>query len=176
MLCFHRFTGLFCVLMLSSVIWAGQGDVLSPEFRRIVEADWARQEQRLDRSMASADTILSVTDRARRLLDDLSGMAQAPDFELERAALLRLQSRVKTAASQDPSQRIKLYQDVRLFARCLALRNPMFANRPVLFMQRKRFVCQMLHEYLGTIMITKIFPAGGSTDWTSRACHLPRTI
>ena len=146
---FHRLKGVILVCVLSSVTWGGLRDTLSPEFQKTIEADWARQEQRLDRSMASADTILSVTDRAGRLLDDLSGMAQAPDFELERAALLRLQSRVKTAASQDPSQRIKLYQDVRWFARCLALRNPLFANRPVLFMQRKRFVCQMLHEYLG---------------------------
>ena len=149
MLRFRRATELFCVLLLSSVMWAGQGGVLSPHFRKAVEADWARQEQRLDRSMSSSDTILSVMDRAGRLLDDLSGMPDAPGFNVERAALLKLQSRVKAAASQGPSQRIKLYQDMRWFTRGLALRNPLLSGRSVLFMQRKRFVCQMLHEYLG---------------------------
>ncbi|MCP4453074.1 MAG: hypothetical protein GY809_16555, partial [Planctomycetes bacterium] len=145
----HCFKGVFLVCVLSAATWAGQGHAVSRAFRETVEADWARQEQRLGRAMSSPQTILNVMDRAGRLLTDLSGMVHARDFGEERVDLLTLKSRANEMASLDTPQRVRLYQDLRWFARNLALRNPLLAKRPILFMQRRRFVCQMLHEYLG---------------------------
>ena len=31
----------------------------------------------------------------------------------------------------------------------MAFKNPLISGRRILFMKRKRFICQMLHEYLG---------------------------
>jgi hypothetical protein len=33
--------------------------------------------------------------------------------------------------------------------RRIALKNPLIAGKPITFMKRRRFICQMLHEYLG---------------------------
>jgi len=148
MLCF-RFKSSFLMLMLFCVTWAGSSEILTPAFQSTVEADWARQEQRLGRSMSSAETILKVMDRTGRLFTDLSRMEDAPDLGADSVAWTRLKSRVNGIKSLDDSQRTSLYQDLRWFTRSLALKNPLLANRPILFMQRKRFVCQMLHEYLG---------------------------
>ncbi|MCF7973385.1 MAG: hypothetical protein K9N55_06190 [Phycisphaerae bacterium] len=149
MLCGNRVKGIVLMLMLLSVVWAAPEDVLSPAFRSTIEADWARQEQRLSRSMSSPETILSVMDRVRRLVADLSDMQDGPDLGEDNTAWMTLKSRVKEVETLDTSERTRLYLDLRWFARGLALQNPLLAKRPVLFMQRKRFVCQMLHEYLG---------------------------
>jgi hypothetical protein len=42
-----------------------------------------------------------------------------------------------------------LYQQIRAVTREMALKNPLLAGKSIVFMKRRRFVCQMLHEYLG---------------------------
>jgi hypothetical protein len=121
----------------------------SPEFRATVEADWTAQEKRLGRSASSQQAIDAVVTAAERLLTDLSQMTDAPDLHEERTALARLKSRVAGVDSVDEPQTLKLYRDIRWVARRMAFKNPLLAGKRILFMKRKRFVCQMLHEYLG---------------------------
>ena len=42
-----------------------------------------------------------------------------------------------------------MYHRIRTVTRQAALKNPLLAARPLVFLQRRRFICQMLHEYLG---------------------------
>jgi len=44
---------------------------------------------------------------------------------------------------------LALYHQVRSITRGMALKNPLLAGKRIAFMKRRRFVCQMLHEYLG---------------------------
>jgi len=128
----------------------GWGDgPTSDEFKRTIEADWARQEKRLDRSVSSPQAVRAVLRAADRLHADLTDMPGAPDFPKQSAALTELRLRVARIDHLGEAQRIKLYQDIRWEARGLALANPLIAGKRIVFMQRKRFVCQMLHEYLG---------------------------
>jgi len=64
-------------------------------------------------------------------------------------ALERLRREVGRVASLDAAARVVLYRKVRSLARGLALKNPLLASRPIVFLKRRRFICQMLHEYLG---------------------------
>ncbi|MCY2950529.1 MAG: hypothetical protein NTU53_00945, partial [Planctomycetota bacterium] len=50
--------------------------------------------------------------------------------------------------SLDDAGKAELYRKLRWFARGLAMRNPLVAAKPIVFMERRRFACQMLHEYL----------------------------
>jgi hypothetical protein len=121
----------------------------SEEVRRAVEDDWAQQELRFDREAGDAASIQVALHRAERLLEDQAAQANAPDFSGEEAQLRELAARADRANALGQAERLALYHDLRWFARDLALRNPIFAERPILFMQRHRFICQMLHEYLG---------------------------
>ena len=49
----------------------------------------------------------------------------------------------------DKAAREALYQQIRSVTRGIALKNPLIAGKPITFMKRRRFICQMLHEYLG---------------------------
>ena len=49
----------------------------------------------------------------------------------------------------DEAARSALYRELRGVVRTIALRNPLVAGKPLVFLQRRRFICQMLHEYLG---------------------------
>ena len=116
--------------------------------REMVEADWAAQEQRLGRDPASPEALGDALRRAGLLLADLPTLAGAPDFSADVAALERLQGEAAKADSLDPAARLDLYRRIRWLARDAALRNPLLADKPIVFMKRKRFVCQMLHEYI----------------------------
>ena len=48
-----------------------------------------------------------------------------------------------------PSQRLERYYQLRWLSRQMALSHPSVTSQPLVFMKRKRFICQMLHEYLG---------------------------
>jgi len=122
---------------------------VSPAFRATVEEDWAAQEKRLNRDASSPEAIGAVGFAAERLLASLSRMPEAPDLKAERAALTQLKRRVIDVDLLSESQRLDLYRDIRWLTRRLAFKNPLLAGKRLAFMKRKRFVCQMLHEYLG---------------------------
>lgn len=121
----------------------------SDAFRKTIEADWSRQEQRLERTISSPQAIRAVLDAAERLHTNLTGMPEVPDFQAESTALKMLALRVAALDRLGEDQRIKLYRNIRWITRSLAFSNPLIAGKPLVFMQRKRFICQMLHEYLG---------------------------
>ena len=140
---------LITLAVLSPVLGSAVGATVSPEFRAAVEADWAAQEKRLGRSATSPQAIEAVMTAAERLLANLSEMAGAPDLDEEKLALARLKSRLAGVESADEAQRLQVYRDIRWVARRMAFKNPLVASKRVVFMKRRRFVCQMLHEYLG---------------------------
>ena len=123
--------------------------VRADEFRARVEADWTRQEQRLGRTPADPVAIREALDRGRQLAEALSRMADGPDTQRESAKIETLRRRAGDVSALDEADRSALYLEVRWVTRGLALKNPLLANRPIAFLKRRRFVCQMLHEYLG---------------------------
>ena len=118
-------------------------------YRAAVEADWARQEERLGRTQADPAAVRAVFERGRRLTADLVTSGESPDVLGETSALDALARRVARLEKLSTKKRLSLYNEVRWIVRTAALRNPLVQNRPIVFMQRHRFICQMLHEYLG---------------------------
>jgi hypothetical protein len=114
----------------------------------MVEGDWKAQETRLHRTAGSPQSIREALRRARLLLDDLHSRADAPDLSAESAALESARTKSQQVDALDADARLHLYQQIRGATRAAALKNPLLADRPLVFMKRKRFVCQMLHEYV----------------------------
>ncbi len=119
----------------------------SEDYRAAIEADWARQEARLGRSVQTPAAALEALARGGLLLADL------PDAAPGRAAAVKALAELRRGAERieamDAAARARLYHDIRWVVRSAALANPLLAGTPIAFMTRKRFVCQMLHEYLG---------------------------
>ena len=76
-------------------------------------------------------------------------MPEGPQLKSESAALDGLQGQAEKIDSLDMAARLALYLKVRSITRTSALKNPLIASKPIVFMKRRRFICQMLHEYLG---------------------------
>ncbi|MBL7153250.1 MAG: hypothetical protein ISS79_06005 [Phycisphaerae bacterium] len=124
---------------------AGQKDA----FRGLVEQDWAAQEQRKDRTPYAPAAVREALQRAEQLISDLQEMPEGPQLKSESAALDGLQGQAEKIDSLDMAARLALYLKVRSITRTSALKNPLIASKPIVFMKRRRFICQMLHEYLG---------------------------
>lgn len=118
-------------------------------YRRAVEEDWARQEARLKRTPDSEAAIQDVARRAGLLLEDLASLADGPDLSRERLEFDELSGKVACVSGMSGEERLALYHELRWLTRIAALRNPLLGEGPLFFMQRHRFICQMLHEYLG---------------------------
>jgi len=138
-------------LLLAGAYWlvltvpAIRADAAQPdaEMRRAVETDWSQQEQRWGRTVGSAESVREAVARAGRLLE----LRQSkPEVAARLAELRRAAERMD---SLDSDSRLALYRRVRWFAREMALDDPRVTGQPLLFMKRNRFVCQMLHEYMG---------------------------
>ncbi len=114
----------------------------------MVTADWAAQESRLGRTAGSPESIREAVRRAGLLMADLKGRGDAPDLAAESALLEKLQAEAARADTLDDAARLALYHEIRWAARSAALKNPLVAGRPIAFMKRHRFACQMLHEYV----------------------------
>jgi len=119
------------------------------ELRTMVEADWAAQEKRYGRSPDSAAALRDALRRGRLLLADMAAMDGAPDLTRHAGELARLRQQAKEAASLDGPARAALYRQLRWLTRRAALANPLLAGKEILFLKRRRFICQMLHEYHG---------------------------
>ena len=118
-------------------------------FDKLVMEDWAAQEQRLGRSATDVQTLQSVCERAGALLTHLLAMPHPPDLAGEKATLESLKESLARADRLDDTGRLTLYHQIRSVTRGMALKNPLLAGKRIAFMKRRRFVCQMLHEYLG---------------------------
>lgn len=146
-----RAAGILTVLILGSAPGSAAraaGFDGEEDLQRLVEADWDRQEQLRGRGVDSPEAIREAIRRAERLRADLASLPGL-DLSREGEALERLQARVDRLDLLDGPSRASLYREIRWATRALASRNPLLENRPIVFMQRRRFVCQMLHEYLG---------------------------
>ncbi|MFH1919731.1 MAG: hypothetical protein ABIP48_07610, partial [Planctomycetota bacterium] len=118
-------------------------------FASFVEADWTAQEKRRGRTPQDSQAVRDVLSSAERLLDALRSMPDGPDLDPEARTLDRLRRDVDRVDSLDEAARLGLYRRIRGAARSLALKNPLVASRPLVFLKRRRFISQMLHEYLG---------------------------
>ena len=114
-----------------------------------VEADWQRQLEQQGRVAHERATIRDLVARTERLEAHLRGLQDGPALESWSAAWSALVRGVDDWEARPASQREALYVALRWAARDLMLRHPSLQNRPVAFMKRRRFICQMLHEYLG---------------------------
>jgi hypothetical protein len=130
-------------------------------FNRLVAEDWAAQERRLDRSPADPQAIRSVLNRANALLNRLLAGSEPPVLADEKARLESLALLVTDVNELDEAGRTLLYRQVRSVARDVALKNPLIAGKRIAFLKRHRFVCQMLHEYLGYFYDYENISGGG---------------
>jgi len=115
----------------------------------MVKTDWAAQEQRKNRTPESIAAVREAYQRVEELLKNLRGTTGAPDIAKEQATIEHLRRQVDALNSLEKEARLGLYQQIRSATRSLALKNPLLASEPIVFMKRRRFICQMLHEYLG---------------------------
>ena len=143
------------VLLICSGWLSGRLPAATPSFRcedalaRQVEADWAAQERRWKRTADSPQAVREALQRGERLLADLERALPKTELEPEAATLCGLRDAVADVDKMASEQRAALYTQLRWATRNLALRNPLLADQPLVFMKRHRFVSQMLHEYLG---------------------------
>jgi CubicO group peptidase (beta-lactamase class C family) len=128
------------------------GDPVDP-MRAAVEADWTAQESRRGRSPADPGAIRDAFAAAAALRDYLQGSIGVAGAESSEApageTLDRLRRRAEAADSMSEPARRDLYVQIRSAGRSLALANPALASKPLVFLKRRRFISQMLHEYLG---------------------------
>jgi hypothetical protein len=159
----------FATVTLAAQAWlapaaeSGSRAPSDPAFRQAIETDWARQEARWGRTPDSAEALQAVVARVERLLpaprDGTAGPATPGPSEGGLAALRRA---ADAAESLDAARRWEFYREARWLARAVALERSGISRQPLLFMQRNRFICQMLHEYMGYFYdYGKVPPGGG---------------
>ena len=123
---------------------------VTADLQAAVQADWAAQERRAGREPGSVAAIDAALERGERLLANLAAMPDAGDLQPQRDQLAGIREAVAVAGQADDAERLAIYHRLRWLARDLALtKNPLLAGRPIAFLQRRRFICQMLHEYIG---------------------------
>lgn len=130
--------------------------------RRAVEEDWARQEQRWGREPDSVAAVAAAISRAEKFLEQRSRQADFPGANRAEETLRGLRQSATEVASLDAAQRLALYRRARWFTRDLVLQDERVTGQPLVFMQRNRFICQMLHEYMGYFYdYGNVAPGGG---------------
>jgi hypothetical protein len=140
------YAGLASALALSAGLMVARAR--ADTFQTMIEADWAAQEVRIQRTAGSPKSIREALRRTRLLMDDLRGRVDAPDLRVESAALKPLLAMAQHVDDLNEDARLHLYRQLRRLTRTAAFKNPLLTNRPLVFMKRKRFACQMLHEYI----------------------------
>jgi hypothetical protein len=139
----------------SAVATADDEKADAAALRAMVEADWAAQEQRLGRKQSDERAIRDCLSRVERLEADLRTLGGAVNAMAVAHAgtdaqfLERLRQEVEAAGSLDEAGRLGLYRRIRWNGRERMLKNSLWASRPILFTKQRRFICQMLHEYIG---------------------------
>lgn len=145
--------------MVGSVIialWTGtwainisRAEDVTTAVREAIEADWDKQEARKGRAAGDPAAILEAAERGERLLADLQTLENAPHLDSESKVLSRIRGQLSNIQSRPEEQRLNLYREIRWLIRDIALKNPLVGDSSIVFLKRKRFICQMLHEYLG---------------------------
>lgn len=125
---------------------AGEVSVPVPE---VLKVDWAMQERRLGREPGSPESICEALGRLGRVVDELGRQQLISAAEPAKEALTRLREETGRLNSLSNEDRLALYHRTRSAARDLALERLKLADTPIVFVKQRRFVCQMLHEYVG---------------------------
>ncbi len=148
----HRFFrfAVFCLAAMA-VPWCKEcpATASAADFRDLIEADWTAQEKRRGRSADSPEALADALARGQRLVAHLASLKPAPDLRKDEAELARLSRAGQRAGSLGSADRLALYRKARGLVRRMALKNPRWADRAIAFLKRRRFISQMLHEYLG---------------------------
>jgi hypothetical protein len=118
-------------------------------YRRMIETDWAAQEARLGRELSAPKAVQEAFARAERLRVRLRRIPGVASLQAEEDGLDGLRCRVDKVETLAAAERETLYREVRWIARSLVLKNPRVTAQPLVFLERRRFTTQMLHEYLG---------------------------
>jgi hypothetical protein len=145
-------------LTISSVIllslcmgatWGRGAESPDDKLKALVQEDWASQERRHGRAPQEPAAIADAYRRAQALIEDLSNRGPQTGLQKEATEIASLAERVRRTDQLDEAGRLALYYQIRSATRSLALKNPLLTGKPITFMKRRRFICQMLHEYLG---------------------------
>ena len=108
---------------------------IPPDLWAMVESDWAFQESQKGRTIGDPAAIADLCERFQKLQNDL-GINPKTAVDID-------------SLPMSEGERETLYKTLRWQLRDLAMSNPLLCETPLVFMKRKRFVCQMLHEYVG---------------------------
>lgn len=132
------------------------------DFRRAVEEDWSRQEQRWGRTQESAAALKAAVDRLEKWASAQADGARGSHSSDLETALAGLREAADDARFLDDATRLARYREARWLARRQVIAASRIGDHPLLFMQRNRFICQMLHEYMGYFYdYGKVPPGGG---------------
>ncbi|MGQ9761653.1 MAG: HzsA-related protein [Thermogutta sp.] len=123
---------------------------LDSELVGMVENDWQKQEARLGRSCDSIEAMKAALQRIEWYLKEAEEEELlSKDVRCEAAGTLkRFWERAALASVLSADERLQLYREIRWFGRDVLLKNRLFAQRPIVFLKTRRFICQMLHEYI----------------------------
>lgn len=146
---FHRVIGLAVLLGQFALCIAASNVAPAEAMRLAVEEDWSRQEVRLGRTDDSGAALSGALERAERIHAREGSRLPPALQETWQASWPRLKEEAAAATTLDGDLRRQIYRRVRWLARAIALQSEGIAGRPLLFMTRNRYVCQMLHEYMG---------------------------
>jgi hypothetical protein len=125
------------------------GDLFANDaFRAKIEADWLLQESHFNRSIESSEAIHELLERADEVIERLGEEELVPEDILDKVRDRFDEVDSKAIPALSDTERRDLYLSLRWELRDLLFRNSLLANKPILFVKRERFVCQMLHEYL----------------------------
>lgn len=120
-----------------------------PDLRKAVEEDWLRQEKWRGRAADSREALEAALHRGQKLIEAMhnQGCFRDSDYQLLLKKWRSLQATIDWSATPEKWQ--EEYFQVRWFLRRVALANPLLQERPIIFLKTRRFLCQMLHEYVG---------------------------
>lgn len=151
--------------LLAGVSWcsfAANAPEPDAELRQAVEEDWARQEERWGRTDGSKAALQAALARGAKLLDWSRDHLDDSAVRALDSSLAAWRQGGDDAPDVDATARRELYRRVRWMTRGVALQNPSVTGQPLLFMQRNRYICQMLHEYMGYFYdYGNVAPGGG---------------
>ena len=152
----NRGSAMRCCVLAASLVLVGmhgsghaRESSVPDDLRGLVEADWKAQEERAGRAWGSVESIEILLQRTDDLMRSLAAMPSAPSIRLERGDVQDLRRQVEQADAVDEAENVQLYCRLRWLTRSLILKHPSLAEHPIVFLQRRRFICQMLHEYIG---------------------------
>ena len=135
--------------MLPALADMQDNSATADSIQAIVEADWIAQEHRKNRTPDDPAAVRDAYKSSETLLIALHRIPEQPDITSEAKILRNLGHQVDKVDSLDKPARLDVYRHIRSVTRNLVLKNPLIASKPIVFMKRRRFICQMLHEYLG---------------------------